>query len=309
MFSRNAWGARSLSGALATMSFLGASRALAQSSQFESVIRAQDARNVAGYVQPLTDVLVANLNVGFFHSAYVPKSKFGVALDFVGMGTQVDDAMKTYVANTPNGFNPPTFTTATIFGGTGTTVTHSSNPALQYRGSDGFIETDMFPTAVPQLTIGGLFGTEVAGRYFTSSIASGLFDEDFPELKLLGLAVRHSVSQYFQGLPFDLAVSFVYNDLTWGDIVSLDATAIGAQLGKSFSILSVYAGLAQESGTMTLSYTPTNPQATPITVDVDSEGGVRFTGGLGLRLGPIHLFGDATFGNVTTFAGGLRIAY
>jgi len=118
--------------------------------------------------------------------------------------------------------------------------------------------------------------------------------------------VRHSISQYFT-LPVDVAIGFGYNDVTWGDILEMDATTIGAQIGKTFSILSVYGGLASESGTMKLSYTSTDPnQTTPVSVDVDVKSSVRFTGGATVKLGFLQLFGDLGVGSITTFSGGLR---
>ena len=293
-------------GLLAVSLAVTASTAGAQTT-FEDIIRQQGPATVRGYLQPLADILAANLNVGFYHSALIPKSKFGFSLELVGMGSQVKDAQRVYTAPTPRGFNPPSFETATIFGGTGKTVTHANNPSLQYRGSDGFIETDLFPTGAPQLRVGGIFGTEVVFRYLSSSVL-GLKGSDFPELKVIGYGLRHSISQYFNGLPVDIAVSFFDSDVTWGDIVDMEAMTFGAQVGKSVGPLSVHGGLAQESGKMKLSYTSTSPSAPgAASVDVDVKGQTRFSAGAMLKLGPLQLFGDGNFGKVTTFSGGLRI--
>lgn len=277
--------------------------------KFETIIQSYTAGTIEGYVQPLADLTVANLNIGFFHSARIPRNRLGVSFDAVALGSPVTDAQKTYTANTPPGFNPQTFQTATIFGGTGTTVNHATIAGVSYRGSDGFIDAAYFPAAVPQLTVGGIFGTEVSARYFTSSLI-GIDEQDFPELKFRGFGVRHSISQYFPLFPVDVAVSVSTSSLTWGDMVDLDATAFGAQVGKSFSVLSVYGGIQNESGTMGLSYTSTNPmQTAPVNVDVDVKSNVRFTAGALLKFGFLNLFGDAGFGDVTTFAGGFRLGF
>jgi hypothetical protein len=61
---------------------------------------------------------------------------------------------------------------------------------------------------------------------------------------------------------------------------------------------------------MSLSYTSTNPQQTgPVNVDVEVKSNIRFTAGATLRLGFLNLFGDAGFGDVMTFAGGLRFGF
>jgi uncharacterized protein DUF6588 len=309
MFSCNASRRITATGVMAAVLMCSAVRAHGQS-KFESVIQSFPAGTVSGYVQPLADVLVSNLNLGWAASANIPKSKLGLSLDFVGMGSPITDKQKTYQANTPNGFSPSTFQTATIFGGTGTEVTSSSNSSLKFRGSDGFIDATIFPSAVPQLRIGGVFGTEVIGRYFSSSLISGLSTSDFPDLKVTGFGIRHSISQYFKALPVDVAVSYSYNGLTWGDIVDLDATAIGAQVGKSVGPLALFAGLAQHSGKLTLSYTSTDPQQTaPVKVDVDVKSHMQFSAGAGINLAFLRLFGEASFGSLTTYAAGLRVGF
>jgi hypothetical protein len=277
--------------------------------KFETIIQSYTAGTIQGYVQPLADLTVANLNIGFFHSAAIPRNRLGVSFDAVALGSPVKDAQKTYTAQTPPGFNPQTFQTATIFGGTGTTVNHATIAGVSYRGSDGFIDATYFPAAVPQLTVGGIFGTEVTARYFTSSFL-GIDEQDFPELKFRGFGARHSISQYFPLLPVDIAVSFSTSSLTWGDMVDLDATAFGAQVGKTFSVLSLYGGIQNESGTMALSYTSTSPlQTVPVNVDIDVKSTVRFTAGAIIKFGFLNLFGDAGFGDVTTFAGGFRFGF
>jgi hypothetical protein len=222
------------------------------------------------------------------------------------MATQVKDAQRVYTAPTPAGFNPSSFQTATIFGGTGNTVTHANNSSLQYRGSDGVIESDNFPTAAPQIRLGGIFGTEVVFRYLTSKVL-GLPEEDFPELKVTGYGLRHSISQYFKALPVDVAVSFFESEATWGDIIDQESTTFGAQVGKSLGMLSLFGGLAQESGKMKLTYTSTNPNAPgTASVDLDVKAQTRFSAGALIKLGPLQLFGDGNFGKITTFSGGLR---
>jgi hypothetical protein len=312
MLSRQSWRRMTKPGALVAITLFctTAARAQQSSTSFESVIRQQNAQDVVGYIQPLADVLTADLNVGWFHTAYIPKSKFSIALELIAQGSAIGDKQKTYTAHTPTGFTPATFQTATIFGGLGTTVNHQSITGLSYRGSDGFFDAQYFPSAVPQLRIGGILGTEVVGRYFSSSLVSALNEKDFPELKLLGYGARHSISQYIPAMPLDIAVSYFYTDVEWGDMVEADATAIGAQIGKSFPVLSLYGGVQSESGKMNLKYTSTNPsQTTPVAVDLEVKNQMRFAAGAMLRLGFVQLFGDAGFGDVVTYAAGLRLGF
>jgi hypothetical protein len=44
-------------------------------------------------------------------------------------------------------------------------------------------------------------------------------------------------------------------------------------------------------------------------VDIESERAMRFRAGASLSLGFLRLFGDAAFGDVTSYAAGLRFGF
>lgn len=276
-------------------------------SGLESVIEQYSATSIEGYIKPLADVLVANLASGYLNGT-VPGRKFTFSVELVTMTAKLDDALKMYQASTPTGFQPASFQTPTIFGGTAQAVNHSSITGLSYRGSDGLVDADYFPTAAPQVRIGGLMGTELVVRYASSSMVPFLAEEDFPSLTLLGIGVQHSVSQYFPDLLFDVSVGGSYNSLKFGDVVDLSGMSFGVHAGKHFGPLGLFAGIASDGGTMNLAYTSTDVNAPgSVNVDVDVKRSIRFTGGAAFSLGPLHLFGDASFGDVATYSAGLRI--
>jgi hypothetical protein len=272
----------------------------------ENTLRQYGAETVKGYIQPLADLFAGNMGSGFYHSAAIPGGvHFGIEL--VAMAGAVKDEHRSYIATTPPGFTPETFETATIFGGTGTTVQHSTNPALSYKGSDGFVDAEYLPFAIPQIRL-SIMGFEGIGRYFKSSLISSLPEEDFPETELLGLGVRTGLNRFLPVLPLDVSVGVFWNSFEMGDMVAFDGLSVGAQASKNFSVLTVYGGAASEKGTMNLSYTSTNPDFPgEVDVDLDVERHIRFTGGLALRLGPLHLFGDASTGGETVYSGGIRL--
>jgi len=270
-------------------------------SVIEEAIQAYGQKNVEGYIQPVADLFAANVNSGFYHSAAIPKTGFHMSLDIIGMAAPISDDQKTYTATTPPGFNPVSFQTATIFGGKGTTVAHGTSAGLTYRGSDGIINSTIFPAAVPQLTIGSLYGTEAVIRF----IAVPKMDQ-IPSLSLWGVGARHSISQYIPGAPIDIAAGFFYNKFKWGDIFDFNGLSFGAEASKSFSILTLHAGINFESSTLKISYTSTDPVA-PGSVELNLAGKrkVSFTAGLGLTLGFFQLFGNANFGSVNNFTAGI----
>ena len=268
-------------------------------SDVEKALQQYDKEQVKGYIQPIGDLFGANLNAGFFRGAAIGKAGFHIRLDIVGMAAMVGDKQKTYSAPSPAGFTPASFETATIFGGTGATVT-DQNTLLTYRGSDGLFNTSFFPTAAPQLTIGDFFGTRAAVRFIATPELGGL-----PKATLWGIGAQHSVSQYLPEFPLDIAGHVFYSKFTFGDLINVSALSIGADASKSFSILTVYGGLAWEKSTMTIGYTSTGANPTAISVDLDGANAFRFMVGLDIGLGFFHLFGDANFGSVTNFSAGI----
>lgn len=277
-------------------------------SGLESVIQQYSAATIRGYIQPLADALVANLSIGYINSTSSPR-KFSLSLEAIAMTAAIDETMRTYTANTPNGFQPPTHQTPTIFGGTAQPVSHSTIPGISYRGSDGLVDAEYFPTAAPQLRLGGILGTELVVRYASSSMVPFLDEEDFPDLTLFGVGVQHSISQYLK-LPIDLSIGGSINSLKFGDIVDLSSTSFGLNVGKSFGLLGLSGGIASEGGTMNLTYTSTDPNASGgVDVDVEVKRAMRFRAGASLSLGFLRLFGDAAFGDVTSYAGGLRFGF
>src|SRR5687767_5397076 len=275
-------------------------------SGLESVIEQYSGARIQGYIQPLADALVANLSIGYINSATSPR-KFSFSLEAVAMTAKISESMRMYTATTPDGFQPATHETSTIFGGPAQPVQHSTLPGISYRGADGLVDAEYFPTAAPQLRIGGLAGTEVVIRYASSSMVPFLEDEDFPDLTLWGIGVQHSISQYLK-LPIDLSVAASLNSLKFGDIVDLSSTSFGVNVGRSFGLLGVSGGIVSDGGTMNLTYTSTDPDgAGSVDVDLDVKRSVRFRAGAALNFGFIRLFGDAAFGDIVSYAAGLRL--
>jgi len=268
----------------------------------ENAIKQYNSDAVQGYVQPVADLFGANMHSGYYHTAAILKSGFHLSLDFVGMAAMVSDDQKSYEAPAPPGFTPAKFQTATIFGEKGTLITDAAT-SLSYRGSDGVFNTKVFPLAVPQLSIGYVYGTEAIVRFIT---IPKLGEEDVPNITLWGIGARHSISQYIPDSPVDLAAGFFYNSFKAGDVIKFDGLSFGAQASKSFSILTLYTGLAWEKSSLNLAYTSTDPM-TPLGVDISLDGAnkFRFTGGLCLSLGFLKLFADANLGSVTCFSGGI----
>lgn len=272
--------------------------------ELENTIKQFSGETAKGYVRPAADLFGANLLAGQFRSAAIPRMGFSIALEIVGMAGVVGDDQMTYTASTPPGFSPSSFKTATIFGGTGATVSHSSNPALTYRGADGVFDVSYMPMVAPQLRIGAVFGTEALVRLMGLPKTGNEF---LPELHLLGLGLRHSISQYLPVLPLDVAAAGYYTSFTAGDMIDFKGYSIGVHASKDFAIATLYGGVSYERSTLSLRYNSTDPNFPGQLVDLsfDGDNAFRFTAGAGLNLAFFHLFLDVNVGNVTHFSGGI----
>lgn len=274
-------------------------------SELEEILEQFSGDNARGYVQPLADLFGSNMNSAWYRSAYVPEEGFHISIEIVGMGARVTDDHRSYVATTPPGFDPETFSTATIFGGPGTVVTDADSPGLSYGGSDGIVDASLFPGAAPQLRIGSLAGTEVIGRFATTV---GIDEEDVPRITLWGAGARHSISQYLPRAPLDLSVGLMYTKLTADDLVDFSGLTVGAQAGKRLGDFEVYGGGAWERSSLDLSYTSTDP-ANPgsVMLDLDGANSVRLTLGAAVNAAIFHLFGEMNVASVTNFSLGFAI--
>jgi hypothetical protein len=288
-----------LAGLLCSCAFPGA---FAQT-ELEKALKQYNGDAVTGYIQPVADLFGADIQAGYYHNAAIPVSGFSLGFDIVVMGSIVQDAQKYYTANTPPGFTPATFKTATIFGGKGTTIFNTLISGLQFKGSDGILNTSIFPLIVPQLRVGSLYGSDVTLRFIT---LPSIGDNKFPVVTLWGVGVRHSISQYLNQSPVDIAVGAYYNSFKVGDLIDFKGYAFNAQASKSIKILILYGGLAYENSRMNLKYSSTDPTAPPI-VDINLDGAnkFRFTLGVGLSLGILKVFADANFGSVANYSAGI----
>jgi hypothetical protein len=272
----------------------------------EKVLEQQGRETVIGYIQPAADLFGASMNSGFFGAASATRSGLSFALELVAIGALVRDAQRTYTAATPTGYTPQQVETATLFGGQGATVSSQFSSALTYRFSDGLIDASIVPYPAAQLRVGGIAGTQAVVRYIPE-IALG-DQEEIPSVKLFGIGVAHSISQYLGPLPAEIAGLFSYTTFQLGDYIDVQGIVVGGQASRTLSVLTLFGGASWERTQLDLSYTSTAPDSEgEIHERMNGANGFRVNAGAALRFGPITLFGDAGLGHVTTVAAGLRL--
>ncbi len=276
------------------------------SQNFEDMIKLYGPDQVKGYVQPFYDVLGSNINAGHYRSAHIPKFGLTIQVDFIFMGSNINDDMREYSLTLPWG---ATVNAPTVFGGkpNPASVTDPNPPGLTYPLAEGVHGGSMFPFLTPQLRLGSIFGTEGTLRYFDSGWFSS--PAGTPTLKIFGFGIRHSVSQYFDVLPVDVAVGYFYDSIKSEGLTELTSSSFGAQVSKSLALITLYGGIQFESAESKLTYellTTGIPVGIPTEVTgIESKNKFRFTAGAALELAFLSIFADANFGSVFNFSGGI----
>jgi len=100
---------------------------------------------------------------------------------------------------------------------------------------------------VPQIEIGSLYGTELLLRF----IPPVKFDKNIGDFSFYGIGLKHSISQYFEEAPIDVAVQVVYQRTSITQIIgntraelNADANIYNAnlQFSKKFKDISSWFG-------------------------------------------------------------------
>jgi hypothetical protein len=256
--------------------------------------------NGPGYMQPLADAFGATFNSGLFHTAHIKKMGFQLYLGVVTSTAFIPDKRKTFTATTEGNFTPvKTAVVPTLLG---------SNKPVNVAGDNGTtyvfpggLNVSMLPFAVPQLTVGSVYGTNVTLRYFGYNI-----NKDVGKLSLFSWGLSHSISQYVKILPLDLAVSFYKQQFSLGDYAKCNSWYLGAQASKRIIIFTFYGGLGYEKTKMDIQYT-SQTDNTKIAFNLTGSNSIRFTAGVTFNLGPVKLNVDYNLASQSVLSAGLGI--
>ena len=270
--------------------------------KFADVVGAYIGANAEGYVKPLAEILGASLNSGFIRAIRPvgPGNGITFRLDLVNGNVFVSESMKTFQATTEGGFHPETTTEAPTIVGDDEPKYVEGTGGLEYVFPAG-LNVSRVGLVVPQVTIGGIRGTDLSVRWIGYSI------EEVGDLSLLGLGVRHNISQYFNALPVDLAVGGAYHTISFAESLDLTAMLISAQAGITRGVFSLYGGLGFESSSMTVDYAHEDAENGRVNIDVDGANGIRATLGAGLSLAILQLYADYSLGTANVLSLGIGL--
>ncbi|RMH89447.1 MAG: hypothetical protein D6681_14295, partial [Calditrichaeota bacterium] len=172
-------------------------------------------------------------------------------------------------------------------------------------GVGGLIQSGVFPTVVPQLTVGTVLGTHATFRYLPNIT----LDSQIGDLQYFGFGIQHNPLVWFENdIPVNIGLSFFTQNLKIeNDVLDVSTTAFGINVSKTFggfvASVSPYVGFLIESSNVKVDYEyEIAPGVTiPIQFDVDGVNKNRFVIGAGASLLGINLFADFNVAPVKTF--------
>jgi len=238
-----------------------------------------------------------------------------VRLEIQVMGIYFGDDDRTFLASTEQGFSPEQRVSAPTIVGSGEAVIVDGDGGTKFAFPGGF-DLNSFALAVPQLRVGGFYGSEVIFRYFSMQI--GDEDEDLGDIGLFGFGLRHSISQYFGPvLPVDIAAGFFWQKFSMGEndqgdeLISSSALSLGVQASKKFAKVFVpYAGLSYDTHSMDVSYEYEEDDSTEtIDVDFDKTSTVHLTLGLMIDIPVMNVFGEFNLASQNSVAFGVGFGF
>lgn len=264
------------------------------------------------YLQPFADAFSAGFNSGLFHNARIHKMGFQLYIGVVSQVAMIPSSAKTFMAYTDSDLFPPEgpYEVPTIFGPSeGVIVPIDASGGLFDYSFPGGFDIDYVPLAMPQITIGSVFGTDFTARFVSLDI------EDAGKVNVFGWGLRHSIDQYLEKLPLDLALGYYHQTFKVGDYMDASANVINLQGSYSIPIITFYGGLGYENSKVHVEYTyegadiseASISQGEKIQFDMEGANTMRFTVGLTFNLGPVKLHGDYNLAKQNTFAVGLGI--
>ena len=272
--------------------------------QIDSNLGGLTTDNVKGYLGPLPDALSTTLNSATWQSAHIPTAGLTLSLGIHAMAVTFGDDDRTYIPTDPPGFSStgPQPVPTVVGDENATPVSGQGGSTLYYPGG---LNLDQFTAAVPQLNIGTIAGTNALVRF----IAFETGDSDLGRFELYGFGAQHSISQYFKGLPVDIALGALYQRMKLGDDDLVDANTFHAEVmaSKGFAWVQPYASLGFDSFGMKVKYDQSSSPGAKTEVEFDDTSNVHFTGGVLLGFPMVKLHAEFDVGAKTGGAIGLRV--
>ncbi len=306
---------------------------------------------VKAYLEPLASGVGAGLNTGWFTQASAHKT-LGFSIQIRGSLAFIPEAGQQFdiselSLNNVRAADQSNTVSPTIGGideaGPEVVVSEDGQELARFnlpRGS-GF---HIVPAPMVQASVGLIKNTDVTVR-FVPEVEIG----DYGTFKMLGVGLRHEISQYFPGIiPVDISIMAGYNtiDLSAGlnlnpqsgsvpdpdepssydnqqALTSFDTFTVKIIVGKSLPLIDIYAAAGYETSTMTVALTGNYPVPVPGPAGVtrtetvtdpfeysqDGENTFSLTAGATLKLLFFDIFAQYTLSKYPVLNAGIGFSF
>ncbi len=285
-----------------------------------------------GYLAPFISGFGINQNAGLYHTADIPKVGLQLSFGLKAMAAELGDDDRTFSVSRQVDLSDyldpgdPGYGETGVLVASGPTAFGSEEdgsltaywhglPVYSESMPGGNIDLDYIPLVAPEFSLGGMGGFRVTMR----GVPMEIDIENFGKLKYLGFGLAYSVNSLVPTLPVDVMVGgFTQNlDITYdnGDEASFSASAKSyyAAVSKTFSMLTVYGGVAKEESSMDVAYMYVGDEFDTsddeeIAFSLDGVQEKRTTLGATLNLG-VKVNAEMSMGNMTSYAGGIVLGF
>jgi hypothetical protein len=206
-----------------------------------------------------------------------------------------------------------------IVNGTSYHLNQAAPEGLGIGGIDGLNNLSFLPLGAPQVTLGTVYGTQVAIRYLPAMKLPGDAGSAIGKVKYSGFGMQHNPGVWLKTpLPVDFAVSFFSQKLTIDPYLEAKGSSYGLTVSKCFSAAGLvsatpYVGFAIEKSSMNFKYQASDSlKVNGITLpppqvefSLDGANTSRFTVGASFKLLFININADYNFGKYKSFTGGV----
>jgi hypothetical protein len=262
-----------------------------------------EGENSIPYLQPIADLFTANLH-GLTKDWSFIDSSIHIGISFVVMNTYPAKSQRTFTGKTDDGFEPEQTAIAPTIIGDIQPVTVEGINGTAYVFPGGY-NLEALPMAAPQLTVSGIFNSELTARFFAFDL-----DDDLGNVSLLGIGVRHGLNKYFSTLPFDLTLGYFYHKFENDDHINSNLHLASAYLGKSGKWWSAQLMLGYQTSQTAIRYDFTqNEELKHAKVDLTNENHFIAELSASLKLSIFHLQAGLGYSGPVTFSGAIGFRF
>jgi hypothetical protein len=256
--------------------------AKSQNQSIKDYIDAYVGVNAKPYLQPLADLFASNINTNVWDWSSMD-SKFYVRFKVQAMVSFPTAAMRTFEGKTTGDFEPmQTHSAPTVIGDENGIVIRGNDNSI-YAFPGGY-DLKQLTLGTPQVTIGGILHSEIAGRFLSFPLGG-----DLDRVRFFGIGGRHSLSAYFKNAPFDFSVGYIYHHIEAGDYLDSDQHLVSAHVGKSGKIFSGQLMVGYQTSDTDIHYTYVDgTDEYHVNLLMSNENPWIVEANAGLKLGPVY---------------------